>query len=373
MTEDVSYQIDDSIRTVFCEPLKTWFDDNKRSLPWRVPDRDPYAVWVSEIMLQQTRIDQMLPFYERFLARYPDLLSLAAAPVDDLLLVWEGLGYYSRCRNLHRSAVIIKDEHNGIFPTTASELQELPGVGRYTAAAIASSVFGEPTPAIDGNVKRVLSRVFSVTPSVDSGPGVRLLYELAERLIDEKRPGDFNESLMELGATICTPKSPDCPSCPLSPKCTSYHAGTQSIFPKRTPKKKAPHHTVAVAIVIKGNGEFYVQQRPETGLLAGLWEFPGGKKEGDETLEETCLRELNEETGLDAVIVERLETVQHAYSHLKVSITPFVCRLFATGESNDLLRNTRPCRWISFDEIDTLVFPRANRKILEQLEFFLRT
>ncbi|NND71370.1 MAG: A/G-specific adenine glycosylase [Rhodothermales bacterium] len=375
----VVYEINPAMPAAFREPLIEWFQHNQRDLPWRGTDRDPYAVWLSEIMLQQTRVDQMLPFYRRFLNAYPTICSLASASLDDVLLLWEGLGYYSRCRNLHKAAQIVCENHAGVLPGSATELETLPGIGPYTAAAIASTVYGEVRPAIDGNVKRVLSRVFTIEESIDSTDGLQKVAEAAARLIDITYPGEFNESMMELGATICLPREPLCPDCPVNTVCTAFRTGTQMDFPRRSARKKVPTYEIAVAIVFDVSNRIFIQRRPENGMLGGLWEFPGGKRKAGEPLEKTCLRELSEETGFSATITGELDTVRHAYSHLKVKISPFVCRLDEQSPparisiSEDGTGTPGDFRWIEIDEIRDFAFPRANRKIFTLLEHYLES
>ncbi len=249
------------------------YDAGKRSLPWR-GETDPYRIWVSEVMLQQTRVETVIPYYGRWLERFPDIATLAAAEEDEVLRVWQGLGYYSRARRLHEGARVVRERHGGFLPSSSEELRNLPGVGHYTAGAVASIAFGEAVPAVDGNVRRVLSRLFDLP-----NPSSIQLRRLSATLVDPKRPGDFNQALMELGATVCKPKSPKCGICPVDEECRARVAGTVEDRPSRKPKKLAPEVDVAVAVAVvrdeSGELQFLLRKRPVSGLLAGMWEFPG--------------------------------------------------------------------------------------------------
>lgn len=362
-TEGVTYSADPVAVSVFREPLAAWFDDSKRDLPWRVAERDPYEVWVSEIMLQQTRIDQMLPYYRRFLSHFPDVQALASATLDEVLVQWEGLGYYSRCRNLHKAAQCVVAA-GGVFPESAKGWQELQGVGPYTAAAIASSVYSEPVAAVDGNVKRVISRVFGINESIDGSAGSRAVERLASQVFDNSRARTFNESLMELGATVCKPSDPLCDECPLERACLANAENAQADYPVRTKKKAVPHYDVSIAILEDTNGKLLIQRRPEEGMLGGLWEFPGGKVDNGEEPKEACLRELLEETGIAGTIIRELTPVRHAYSHFRITLFPYLCKTNKAAPRSTALES----KWIALDQVDEFAFPRANRKVLDELK-----
>ncbi|HEX7118882.1 MAG TPA: A/G-specific adenine glycosylase [Longimicrobiales bacterium] len=249
--------------------LLDFYDARARDLPWR-RDADPYRVWVSEIMLQQTRVETAVPYYERWLERFPTVDALAEAPIDDVLHAWAGLGYYSRARNLHRAAQVVRERHRGTLPDDPDALRDLPGIGDYTAGAIASIAFGRPEPAVDGNVRRVLSRLYDLPD-----PGAAELRARAAALVDADRPGDFNQALMELGATVCTPRTPACDGCPLASHCRARAAGTQLERPRPKRAKPVPECDVGTAIVVAPGGALLLVRRPDDGLLGGLWEFPG--------------------------------------------------------------------------------------------------
>ena len=264
--------------------LLSWYARNKRDLPWR-RTKDPYRIWVSEVMLQQTQVDTVIPYYERWMKRFPTINALAKASLDEVLKVWEGLGYYARARNLHKAAKLIREEHKGKFPDSYEEIHRLPGIGDYTAGAISSIAFNLPTPVLDGNVTRVLCRLFAIRQDPKSPKTQEKLWRLAGSLLPKKNPGDFNQALMELGALVCLPELPRCLFCPLPSACEARKIGLELSLPVRTQKKPLPTVSVSVALLWK-DGKLLIQRRPEQGLLGGLWEFPGGKIEKEETPEE---------------------------------------------------------------------------------------
>ena len=250
------------------ERLLAWFDAHKRDLPWRGVG-DPYAVWVSEVMLQQTRAGSVVPYYRRWMERFPDVGALADADLEEVLRLWRGLGYYARARNAHRCAQEIRDGCGGAFPSSADRLKILPGIGPYTAAAVASIAFGEAVPAVDGNVRRVVARLFDLPD-----PSLAEVRDLAAGLMDTARPGDFNEAMMELGATVCTPRSPSCEACPVAAGCRARAAGTVAERPMRRRRGPVPTRTWGVLVAVSPRGRTLVVRRPPEGLLGGMWEFP---------------------------------------------------------------------------------------------------
>ena len=305
--------------------LLDWYSLHARSLPWR-DHPDPYAVWVSEIMLQQTQVAAVIPYFKRWMARFPTLESLAESPQEHVLQIWEGLGYYSRARNLHRAAEVVVREHNGQIPAERQQLEKLPGIGRYTAAAIASMAFGRDEAALDGNIRRVLARLFDLRLPARSPEGERQLWALAEAHLPPGQAGDYNQALMDLGAMICTPRQPDCEVCPLSDLCQACTLGVQAERPVPVPRRARPHHTVAAAIIQRGD-RVLIAQRPANGLLGGMWEFPGGKLEPGEDLVTALRREIQEE--LDASVTGEcyFGEFRHAYTHFKVTLHAFRCQL----------------------------------------------
>jgi A/G-specific adenine glycosylase len=317
--------------------LLAWYRKGARDLPWR-RTKDPYAIWVSEVMLQQTQIVTVIPYYERWMKRFPTVRALAQAKLDDVLKVWEGLGYYARARNLHKASQLLKS-----LPKTAKGWRAVRGVGPYTAAAIASIAHGERLAVFDGNVRRVLSRLAGG--------------DVTEAPPPVGKPGDYNQALMELGQRVCTFRKPDCGSCPLAEECKSWAAGEPERWPTKKPKKEIPHREVAIAVIWDGD-RFYVQRREEEGLLGGLGEFPGGKREQGETFESCLRREILEETGFQVDVGPYLATVKHRYTHFSVELHGYHCFL---------RKGKGPGRWVTAEEVSELAMPKANLKILEEL------
>ena len=350
-------------RRAFREDLLDWYDENKRSMPWRETDA-PYRIWVAEIMLQQTRVDTARDYYPHFLEAFPTVEALAAADRDEVLKYWEGLGFYARARHLHEAARTVVEEHGGTVPDTMDAIRELKGIGPYTAAAVLSIAYEKPHAVLDGNVTRVLSRVFAVEEDATTSSAQRALRRLANDLLEADRPGDFNQAMMELGALVCTPSTPLCDRCPLQGACRAHEAGTEEDYPVTPESEPVPHHDIAVGLVFDDD-HLLIQRRPDEGLLGGLWEFPGGKQEDGESLETACRRELKEELGIDVAVDDHFYTLSHAYSHFKITLHAFRCRLEAgTPEA----REDQPFRWVGVEELDDYAFPRANRRLIEELE-----
>ncbi len=349
--------------TALHDALIGWFETHKADLPWRRTN-DPYAVWLSEIMLQQTQVATVIPYYERFLARFPTVHDLAAAPLDDVLKAWEGLGYYSRARNLHRAAQQVVTQYGGEFPATVDELLALPGVGQYTAGAIASIAFGVTAPVLDGNVMRVLTRLFDIPDDIRQARTKTALWALAEQLMPTERPAPWNEGLMELGRRICTPRSPACSTCPVSAYCTAYRNDAQHKRPVKSPKAKTPHYDVTAAVIFHPDGRLLIARRPLEGMLGGLWEFPGGKREQGESLEACLKREIREELGITIAVKQPIGTVKHAYTHFRITLHAFECR-YVGGEPQAL--GCADWAWITPEELDGYAFPITDQKIIALL------
>ncbi len=344
--------------------LHAWYEASARDMPWR-RTRDPYAVWVSEVMLQQTQVATVIPYYEAWMAQFPDVAALAAADEAAVLKRWEGLGYYSRARNLHRAARAVVAEHGGVVPDDQQAFRALPGVGPYTAAAVLSIAFDRDLAVVDGNVRRVLGRLVALAHDARKAPWSRAIDELAAELLPAGAALVHNQAVMELGALVCTPRSPSCEGCPLAGPCRARRAGDPEAYPRRAPRKAVPHHQVAIGLIFDEGGRVFIDQRPYDGLLGGLWEFPGGKLEPGETVEQALARELMEELGMRAEVTGALPSVDHAYSHFKVTLHPRRCR-FVSMDSR--AAEGTPCRWVSLDELSEVAMPRANRKVLEHLQ-----
>jgi len=347
----------------FSRKLLDWYALNARDLPWR-GHPDAYAVWVSEVMLQQTRVETVIPYFQRWMARFPSVQSLASASQQEVLNLWEGLGYYSRARNLHRGAQIVVQEYGGELPQEVQALRRLPGIGDYTAAAIASIAFGRDLPALDGNVRRVLSRVFDIREPAGSPEGKRLLQELAGANLPPGRAGEYNQALMDLGALVCKPRNPECPRCPLADECRARALGVQEERPVRQPKSKPPHHTVTAAVIHR-NGEVLIAQRPQDGLLGGLWEFPGGKQEPGEDLSACLRRELGEELDIEVEIGEPLGVYHHAYTHFRVTLHAFHCTPL---DREPQPREHSALRWVSPAELRDYPMGKIDRQIADSLK-----
>lgn len=347
----------------FRSNLLGWYDQQKRDLPWR-DCGDPYKIWLSEVMLQQTRVDQALPYYEKFIERFPTVQDLAAADRQEVLKVWEGLGYYSRARNLHHAAQTIVNEFDGRIPETRKEILELKGVGPYTASAVLSIAYNKPHAVVDGNVIRVLSRYFGIEEDIRSTKTRNRIGDHADDLIDRDRPGDFNQALMELGATVCTPANAGCRQCPLQAGCIAYTEMKTEQIPYKSPAKKKPHHQIGVGIIRNSRDEVLIALRPEDAMLGGLWEFPGGKQKKNEEIEETVVRELKEELGVDVKITEPFMKLDHAYSHFKITLHAYLCRI-VNGKPAPV--SSRKICWVPPGELHDYPFPKANRKLTEKL------
>ncbi|MDH5506345.1 MAG: A/G-specific adenine glycosylase [Anaerolineae bacterium] len=342
--------------------LLTWYADNPRELPWR-GHPDAYAVWVSEIMCQQTRVETAIPYFERWMALFPSVAVLAAASQQQVLSAWEGLGYYGRARNLHKAAQIVVAEFGGQLPADLAALQRLPGIGRYTAAAIASLAFGMDAAVVDGNVKRVLARLFDIHTPVDSTAGIHQLWNLAAEILPAGRAGDHNQALMDLGARVCTPRRPACDACPLIELCQAHTLGVQADRPVTKPKVPTPHYTVAAA-VIRRSGNVLISQRPQHALLGGMWEFPGGKLEDGEDLPACLRREINEELGVAISVGEPLGVYRHAYTHFRVTVHAFACHLLA-GVPQAL--QVADLRWVEPAAMASYPMGKVDRRIANRL------
>lgn len=332
-------------------------------MPWR-QTKDPYAVWVSEIMLQQTRVDQVRPYYDRFMDRFPTVKHLSKAPLEVVLKAWEGMGYYARARNLHRAARLIVDEHGGQIPEDPARISDLPGIGPYTTAAILSIAFGRDCPVVDGNVVRVLSRLFHLTDNPASSAARKRIDGIAGRLLARGRAGDFNQAMMELGATICTPRKPRCGACPVNPFCEARKLlPDPSVLPRRQPRKQRPHHHVAAAIV-RRDDKVLIVRRPTEGLLGGLWEFPGGISKEKAVSKRILHNEIKRQLGIEIRVGHVFATVKHAFTHFEMTLQGYLCT-YLSGEARH--RDGNDFCWIRFGEFERYAFPKAHIRLIESI------
>lgn len=322
-------------------------------------------------MAQQTRIETVIDYFNRWMARFSTLEALAAANQQDVLKLWEGLGYYARARNLHKAAQIVVDEYGGSLPRSRAEILKLPGIGEYTAGAILSMAFGQPEPILDGNVKRVLSRVWDIDQPISETETINRLWALAREIAEAASVGEagvVNEGLMELGATICVPQNPRCLLCPLNDLCLAAARGVQNQRPVIPPKKQTPHYDVAAGVIWRGDpfhSDLLIAQRPQDGLLGGLWEFPGGKREVADADLPACLRrEIAEELGILVEVGAPVTVVKHAYTHFRITLHAFHARLI---EGDPQAIGCADWRWVTLKTLDDFPFPVTDQKIIAAL------
>jgi A/G-specific adenine glycosylase len=346
--------------------LLDWYEKKKRNLPWR-HTRDIYAIWISETMLQQTQVNTVIPYYIRFMSVFPDIRSLAKSSEHEVLKLWQGLGYYSRARHLFQAAQLVQSKYCGVIPDQVNEFSKLPGVGPYITAAVLSVSRGLPLPAVDGNVMRVFTRLKALDMDIRNRATRNHISLELKKIITRKNPGIFNQAFMELGAIICTPHHPRCPTCPLAEECRAYYQDQVDVYPLKSEKPVIPVYQVAVAVIVK-HGRFYIQKRPSRGHLGGMWEFPGGKVKPDETDEQALLRECREELGIKINIDKKLTTIKHAYTHFKIVLGFFLANM-PDGET---IHTHTPHEWITVQQIQEYPFPAANHKFFPMLEPYLK-
>jgi len=354
-----------------CTNLLTWYQQAKRDLPWR-HDTDPYRIWVLEVMSQQTQMATVEPYYHHFFTKFPTLADLAAAPLSQVLKAWEGLGYYARARHLHQAALTMMSQHGGQVPSTYSDLHKLPGFGDYTAGAVASIAFGVVVPAIDGNVKRVLARLFAIQSDLTRREGANQLLSFATQLVqrssqlrpEPKIAGEWNQAMIELGALICLPQTPQCGECPVQAYCQAYQRDLVAELPWRKGKKTLPHYNVTAAVIQSGD-KLLIAQRPLKGMLGGLWEFPGGKQEVGETLSDCLKREIQEELGVEIEVGELLTVIKHSYTHFKITLHAFMAQLLPNQQPRPL--GVADWGWVTQAELANYAFPRTDSQIIEKL------
>jgi A/G-specific adenine glycosylase len=346
----------------FAAALLSWYDREAKPMPWR-GSRDPYRIWLSEVMLQQTRVATVEAYYARFLKRFPTIEALAAAPLDEVLKAWEGLGYYARARNLHRLARAVVNEHKGRFPDSAEALQQLPGVGRYTAAAIASIAFNEPVAVLDGNVVRVLTRLIDLDEEVTRPQVMERLWGLASSLLAPARPGDYNQAVMDLGRTVCVPHRPLCPRCPVRDFCLSAARGTMEERPVKKRREPLPLARAAAAVARDAAGRLLLVQRPAEGLLGGLWALPGGPLLPGETYTEGLRRWMRQSLGMEIQVNREMAATTQAFTHFRLRLRAFECEVIS-GAPGGKLRSA----WASQTELGRYSLGKADREIVERLD-----
>jgi A/G-specific adenine glycosylase len=348
-------------------PLLDWYQAHKRDLPWRRLNHDPYAVWVSEIMLQQTTVAAVVPFYERWMARFPTLRSLAEAPLDDVLKHWAGLGYYARARNLHRGAQTVLALHGGQVPSDASALLALPGVGRYTAGAIASIAFGRDAPILDANVVRVLSRVYAIAGDPKVSAAVQgQLWALAETLIPPGRAADFNQAMMELGALVCMPAAPKCAACPVSPLCAAYALGEPTAFPQFTQAKKwLDTEDVSVAVRDSQGRVLLAQRSPALPLWGGLWELPRATRQAGETVADCAARAACEAAGVGVTSLRPFGHVKHVVANRRVTLHGWQGN--AVDDKASGMGHAHALAWEPLEQTGRYALATPQTRLLEQL------
>ena len=354
--------------------LGWWELQGRHTIPWKLTADgrrpadgealDPYPVFVAEVMLQQTQLQVVLPYWQRWMEAFPTLVALVAAEEHDVLMLWQGLGFYSRARRLHQAAQLLAPGSDGplTWPRSLQGWQALPGLGRSTAASIVSSAFDQPEAILDGNVKRVLARL-TASPRPPARQLVRF-WQLSELVLDPRRPRAFNQALMDLGSGVCTPRSPACGACPWQGHCAAYAAGDPARYPVKDAARPVPYQVIGVGVVLDGDGRVLIDQRLNEGLLGGLWEFPGGKQEEGEAIAATIGRELVEELAIAVEVGQELIVVEHAYSHKRLRFVVHLCR-WLSGEPQPLA--SQQVRWVRPDELADYPFPAANARIIAAL------
>ena len=345
--------------------LLAWFEENQRPLPWR-QSYHPYQVWIAEIMGQQTQMERVAEYFSRWMQLFPDVASLAHAPEQAVLKAWEGLGYYSRAHNIRRTAQILLEHHSGCIPEEQQALLALPGIGPYTAAAILSIGFNQPCPLVDANVERVFARLHDLEEPVKGTIGKKTVQQLAALFLDRDAPRAFNQALMELGALVCTPKNPNCSSCPLQHDCLASSRGTVALRPVLS-KRPGRIDIIMACGIIKHNGLLYIQQRLADDIWGGLWEFPGGRLEGDETPAQAVLREILEETGWRMRVGQSYHTVIHYYTRYRVTLHSFFCNLEKGQSLEPSLNAASHYAWVDAAAMLQYPFPSGHRQLVAAL------
>ncbi len=342
--------------------LIQWYDKNKKNMPWRV-NTNPYRIWISEVMLQQTQVSTVIPYYKKWMEKFPKIEKVAAADIDEILKLWEGLGYYSRAQNIKKACDIIMNQFNGKIENV-SNLNELPGIGDYIASAINSIAFSEPHPVIDGNVKRVASRLWEM--KIINTADIKKLKTILDLEISKERPGCFNQAIMDLGREICKPQKPHCEKCPISQFCQSLQNNTIAKYPYKLKKKKVPIVDVVVAYIQNHKKDFIITKRPANKMLGGLWELPGGKRESGESFKSALIREIREELNIDIQISGKIGEIEHTYSHMKINLHAYTCSMIEK-KATIKVTEAQDLKWIQFKNIGQYSFPKANHKLFQKM------
>tara|TARA_Y100001960_G_C14732623_1_gene858445 strand:+ start:40 stop:1086 length:1047 start_codon:yes stop_codon:yes gene_type:complete len=337
-----------------------WYKQNHQQYPWRETS-NPYHIWLSEIMLQQTQAKTVIPYYNKWLKIFPSITSVAKAPLDTILKAWEGLGYYARARNFHKACIMLHEKNINTVPNTLNDFIKLPGVGEYTAAAVLSIAYKQPLPAIDTNVIRVFSRIKEVRALFPKSK--KIIFKYVQNDFLHKSPGDYNQAMMDFGRFICTNGQPKCNMCVINKFCNAFVNNSVNKFPLKIKKVKKPHHHVAVGVIWKNN-KILITKRPNAGLLGGLWELPGGKILPNEQPQHCVAREIKEELNLEVSVQKKLHQIQHAYSHFSISLSAYKCKLIKGAPK---LIGCVDYRWIKPEDVNKFAFPKANHKLFNKI------
>ncbi|WP_051564241.1 A/G-specific adenine glycosylase [Desulfovermiculus halophilus] len=345
--------------------LLDWYARNQRDLPWR-REPTPYRVWISEIMLQQTQASRVVPYFDHWMRVFPHVRAVADADQSGLLKVWEGLGYYTRAKNIQAAARIICAKHNEQLPSSLSALLSLPGIGPYTASAIASFAFHRNVPVVDANVQRVMARILNISQPIKFSPAQKAVHSAMKDLIPQGQSPSLNQAVMELGALVCLPRSPACSSCPITGFCRSLAADKVHARPVLPSKRKSTAIEVAAGVLVDQE-RILIQKRPPQGLMANLWEFPGGKLQPGESPEQALIREFREELELDIRVEDKITLIKHSYTRFRVTLHVFWCTLARPGQE-PVLHAATEARWTSASSLSSYPFPSADRRLIQMLQ-----
>ncbi|MDA1478319.1 A/G-specific adenine glycosylase [Bacillus changyiensis] len=353
---DIEMKLEQKNIKKFQKDLISWYEKEKRDLPWRA-NNDPYKVWVSEVMLQQTRVDTVIPYFENFIEKFPSIKELAEADEEKVLKAWEGLGYYSRVRNLQSAVKEVHERYGGVVPSSKEEFGSLKGVGPYTKGAVLSIAYNQPVPAVDGNVMRVMARILSIWDDI-AKPKTKTIFEkVVEAFMAPEKPSEFNQGLMELGAIICTPKSPSCLLCPVREHCSAFQEGCEQELPIKSKKKKPTLKSLAAVVLTDEEGYVYIHKRPDSGLLANLWEFPNTEtQKGLKHEREQLAAFLKEKAGIAVEIGPLQGVVEHVFTHLVWNISVFFGKVVNKPDHSYLKKVTK-------EELEQYAFPVSHQKI----------